>query len=150
MQYLLTGLYTGLALVAVWWGLFARSEARAVSRTAKRLDTMRGRFIALEAAFDSLEASHRKLTGQFHAAKRELIAADEEREFQEEARGPLPDVTVCDNYKLAQLQGPMSEAASCECDYCLRKRSERAAIRAELRKTFPKHADMVNAIKAKS
>lgn len=39
---------------------------------------------------------------------------------------------TCENWLAAQLEGPRSKAAACECAYCLRARAERAAEKSRI------------------
>lgn len=45
---------------------------------------------------------------------------------------PLAAASVCENWSAAQTLGPKSEAAKCECLYCMTRREERRALRAAL------------------
>lgn len=145
MDYLLTGLYTALAVVVVLAALRANASRVACDKSARRMEAMRGRLISLEAAVDSIDRAHRKLSGRFYA----------ERQSREEERPTIADVDGkevwadddphCENYRLAQIEGPLSAAASCECDYCVRHREERRALKARF---VPKTtADRLQAIK---
>lgn len=145
-----TGLFTAVAAFLTWQCAIRSDAAREAHSGAVRerhkLAAMQGRVIALEQALESLAAQHRKLTGKFYAEKRER---DEEppppRELSPSA---TDDAFACDNYRLAQQAGPGSEAASCECDYCVAKRIERDALRRQLPKG--PHAARVRAIEAAS
>lgn len=133
MQYLSTGLFTALAVVAVLAAWLANGARVACERAARRMDAMRGRLIAVESSLDSLDRSHRKLSGKFYA---ELHRADGEAEERIDAAVELDmrrgDGSICENFKVAQLEGPSSVAASCECDFCTRQRELRRALKAQL------------------
>jgi hypothetical protein len=51
-------------------------------------------------------------------------------------RGQPPEASAvgagCENFALAQLEGPTSAAASCECDYCVSMREARSRVKAAL------------------
>lgn len=116
-------------------------------REAGKLNAMAGRLIALEGAVESLAAQHRRLAGKFHADKAERA---ETALTDPMALGTHPQAiaAACENYLTAQREGPRSEAASCECDYCVSRRADRDALRRQLPKG--PHAARVRAIEAAS
>ena len=136
MQYLFTGLLTVIAVLVVYWAYRAQSDRLACERAVRRVEAMRGRLITLEASVDSLDRSHRKLSGKFHAEMHRSSGEMEERidaaQQLDVNRQELAGVIACDNFKIAQIDGPTSPAASCECDYCTRQRELRRAIKAQL------------------
>lgn len=116
--------------------LAARGHARAAmaeqacARAAGKLNAMSGRVIALEGALESLATQHRRLSGKFHATKNsETPPSADVGLAPAELRTPA---TYCENFQRGQLEGPMSVAASCECDYCTEMRERRRATKAEL------------------
>lgn len=125
MQYLFTGLYTALAVVAVFFAFISSRHAERALRAAKKLESARGRLVSLESAVDSLDRSHRKLSGRFYAERQERLA-DEEDDKQTPALANIG----CDNWRIAAIEGPRSEAASCECDYCVSMREARRQMKA--------------------
>jgi hypothetical protein len=86
--------------------------------TLKQLQTLRGRFYAVTATPDDDEevsTMERRKHGSWNALK----------------GGPLVPLAApfCANFGQAQLEGPTSTAASCECGYCAEMRDRRAAAR---------------------
>jgi len=117
----------------------ASQYADRADHEAKRLRNMIGRLTALEGSHESLYAQHRKLAGKFHAQK---WAAEQQVELDDEPPAvskPLPN--ICDNWRIAQIEGPRSEAAKCECSFCTQARAQRAAFRAQARATVPSNDD---------
>lgn len=98
-------------------GWFLKSEL-----TAAKLRTERDRVTVCERELDALRRQLQKLSGKFYAAQREATPEPLD------SNPPAPAV-VCENWGLAQQQGPRSEAASCECDYCVGRRRDRRAFR---------------------
>lgn len=152
-----------LAFVAVagffWWqcgalAAMAREAQQDAAAEASKLRAMIGRLVALEGAHESLGAQHRKLSGRFYAYIAEDHQAEPEPQGATYATDPLAthnliaNSRTCENYAVAQREGPLSPAASCECDYCVGRRRERD----ELRQKLPRgtHADRVRAIEAAS
>jgi len=104
----------------------------ACARAAGKLNAMTGRVIALEGALESLTAQHRRLSGKFHAAQAEHSETPPSADVGPEPAGLRKPAPYCENFQRGQLEGPMSEAASCECDYCTEMRNRRRAMKAEL------------------
>ena len=109
----------------------AQSWARLAEKTAMQLRSERDRVTTSERELDALRRELRKLSGKFYQQQREIL---EEAADLAEANEPLgvPALRVCENWELSQTLGPRSEAASCECDYCTRRREHRRALRAAL------------------
>lgn len=137
MHILLTALCAFFTLLSTMlvWACYRHAERAndaqlACGRAAGKLNAMAGRVIALEGALETLGAQHRKLSGKFHAAKdSETPRPADVGSAPAGLRTPAP---YCDNFQMAQLQGPQSDAASCECGYCVEMRARRSAIKAEL------------------
>lgn len=112
----------------------ARESAQRAAHSEHRLSIMRGQVAGLEAALMGLDAKHQKLAGRVYAD-----------EFWRGKRLNQPDLALdgvdaaadaaltCENWKRAQLEGPMSPAAKCECAYCENRREVRAQRRASMR-----------------
>jgi len=123
-------LSTGFAYIAYAHAQRANDAQVACARAAGKLNAMTGRVIALEGALESLTAQHRRLSGKFHAAQHsETPPSADVGLAPAELRTPA---TYCENFQRGQLEGPMSVAASCECDYCTEMRNRRRATKAEL------------------
>lgn len=101
-------------------GWFLKAEASAL-----RLRAERERVTTLEREVESLRRELRSLSGKFYAEKREREPVSSSDTGQHAIAG-----SVCDNWTAAQREGPLSEAASCECAYCVSRRAARAAFRA--------------------
>lgn len=65
-------------------------------------------------------------------AKPVEVDADSLADFMAVGTRALSNEPVCDNWAEAQLQGPLSNAASCACAYCLRQRASRAVEKARI------------------
>jgi len=153
MEYLFTGLYTALLIASAVCAWRTRRHADRAESAARKLEHARGRLVSLESAFDSLERAHKKLSGRFYARRAETVDVEHIQHQEEQAARALNDsgaFGICNNWRIAQVEGPFSEAAACECDFCVQTRQARAQIRAEVRKTFPSHAATVVATKARS
>jgi hypothetical protein len=92
----------------------------------------------LAAALEAAKKSHRSELGRvwqkfdgFELARPPPHALDFTREDWE-MRGVKLEQTACENWTAAQLEGPRSKAATCECAYCLRQRAARAAEKAAI------------------
>ena len=128
---------TGLALVALSCCVFcvaqcfgARNEC---AETETSLRRSLGRIAALEAEADVLAKQLHKLRGKLYADK-----SGTDEKLQTEIARPFTQGIVCENWSTAQRDGPRSDAAKCECDYCTAKRAEREATRARLVPKSPK------------
>lgn len=137
-------LFTVFALicagVAAFFAADARRYAAKCENHANRLRGMLARIPAVEAHSDGVEKQLSKLRGTFYAFKAaiedgpaELFRQDE---FSQRERGIARpnsgdnEPAFCANYGQAQIEGPRSEAASCECGYCVEMRERRAEFRA--------------------
>lgn len=145
-------------LAGVWFTFAASRHSEDAERSAESLRHMRAKLISLDAAFESLEAQHKKLNGRFYALRQELdfegADAESEASTMERRRegswnalrgGPLPldAQTVCEQWAIAQRDGPHSPAARCECAYCTERRAHRERQRnALVPKTVQGQAEM--------
>lgn len=113
------------------WAAFRHAER--AHDSAQELRNSRGRIIAAEGSLESLNLQLQRLRGQFHAFKtaiedgpaqlfepRETYAADPIA-----THNLVPKAPFCENYGRAQVEGPRSPAASCECGYCVEMRERR-------------------------
>jgi len=120
-----TGLSTGLAAgIAIWAAIVARRAGSRAESEARRLSVMRGRVLTMEAELEALTSQHRSLRGKFYASR------GQKEETPHEDPATLENWEVCDNFQLAQRDGPRSPASACECAYCTDQRARRAAARA--------------------
>ena len=120
-----------------WFCWAAARHSEDAERSAEGVRHARAKIIALDAALESLEAQHKKLNGRFYALRQELDieGADTENAVMHRAAQPvlpLDGMIVCEQWTLAQQDGPSSPAAQCQCAYCQRRRAERERARNEL------------------
>ncbi|HZN25345.1 MAG TPA: hypothetical protein VFB75_14055 [Burkholderiales bacterium] len=115
-------------------GFYLKAEAQALALKAER-----DRVTVAERDTEALRRELRKLSGVFYAFKTKTEdELDEELDgnsFAIESAIACPTGiagSICDNWSIAQRDGPRSEAASCECSYCVGRRAERRALRAAL------------------
>lgn len=133
MQWLPTALSTAAAVIGVIAAVFAVSSSLRLQRGLASLE-------ALEARLDVNESSLRKLAGRFYVTLRKDRAEIHEEGYpvpgaglqRRGVFGHEPGNGGCDNWALAQLEGPQSKAARCECDYCEQMRRARATVKAAL------------------
>jgi len=140
--FLLTGLFTALTAFALFFAITARPEARRCEMHANRLRACIGRITSMEGTLDSLTQQLQKLRGQFYAFK----SAVEDGAYPVENDPPYPHYSerkeqprlfadsppVCENYARAQVEGPQSTAARCDCNYCADMRHRRDEVRKAL------------------
>jgi hypothetical protein len=140
-------LLTGCAICAAlcgWFAYIATSARDSCAHSEARLQTQRGRIVGLAGALENLHAQHRKLAGRVYADKQwrdaRASGGDFTREDWEAHGVKLDNPThtlvgvVCDNWRIAQVEGPTSQAARCECAYCVEARANRAHVRSQLLK----------------
>lgn len=127
MHWLSTVLSALLALLSTAMAVWAQRACAMCHEQAMRLNTSRGRIVALEAAIEGLDTRLRKLSGQFHATKHVPEEMPGPRQLVETPVGP-----ICENWARACDEGPSSTAAACQCDYCERQRFERRQLRMDL------------------
>lgn len=94
----------------------ARAAADDCEESTMAVSAERARITNIERDVDALRRELRKLSGKFYAAQRE-------DEYPTEPDGRSRD--VCENWGRAQLEGPMSKAARCDCAYCTDRRAQR-------------------------
>jgi hypothetical protein len=135
---LLTAAVVFYAVRAAWSADEAEEAHKRTSREAGKLNAMAGRVIALESALESLAAQHRKLSGRFHAEKYQRETAEV---FEDP---PSAQPIMCDNWRMAQVEGPQSEFAKCACEYCQQRRYARDQLRLDLQRSS--FADKVKAV----
>lgn len=119
----------------------ARDTLRDVERHCSKIAEERSRLTGLERDLDALRRELRKLSGNFYAFRtkvEEELPEDDELERLGYGDGNVDRRafalagSICDNWSIAQRDGPKSDAASCECSYCVGRRAERRALRAAL------------------
>ncbi|HET9350979.1 MAG TPA: hypothetical protein VFO02_06550, partial [Burkholderiales bacterium] len=128
-------------------GHYLKAEAQTLTLKAER-----DRVTVLERDTEALRRELRKLSGKFYASRRDMpfcghadrdgngvcrYCGDREPSRAEQLVATKP----CDNWIAAQTEGPRSEAARCECLYCMTQRriraTEKAAILAARAATKP-------------
>lgn len=136
---LILGLNLLCVVVCVFLTMRSSQIGDACAYQSNMLKTMRGRLIANEHSIEALAAAHKKFVGKI-SKERALVEqpsppAEEQQLFEDE----------CENYRVAQIEGPLSQAASCECEFCVAKRAARRAVKNVL---MPRTtADRLDAIK---
>lgn len=133
MQWLPTVLSTVVAVIAVIAARFCVAEALRLTRITAGIT-------AFETRIDGIDSRLRKLAGSYYVGLRRDRAVHEEWDpvpdsdshGQVGVRGGAPNGSVCENWALAQLDGPQSKAARCDCEYCDSMRRARAAVKAAL------------------
>jgi len=125
-------LFTALSLVfalaaagGAWMAWKFSGEAGA---DADNLRRTLGRIAALESEHATIMSQIAKLRGKVYSLKPDPWPAG----IAAPAAAGGAGAAVCENYLTAQSQGPRSEAAACECDYCVGKREERSRLRAAI------------------
>lgn len=132
-------LFTAIALVVLIGCVLAltRSQREAdraeayrddAHKQSRRFADQADRVTVIERDLDALRRELRKLSGKFYATQHAAeVALDNDLRadaFFDRQRDAFP---VCENWENAKLAGPRSEAASCECSYCVEQRRARAA-----------------------
>lgn len=136
MQWLLTGCALALFLGCIVCAVLAFRARNECVDTENALRRYVGRIAALEAELEVVTKQLQKLRGKLYASK----TADEEKLQIEIANSP-----PCENWLIAQRDGPRSAAAKCECADCTRRRSEREAFRAQhVPKTTQERKDAID------
>jgi hypothetical protein len=124
---LLTVLSTIAALFSGAVAFRVQGWCQITSREASKLNGMQARVIALEGAIEQLNAQHRKLSGKFFQSLQSRSQTSQESQTTEIVEPPF-----CANFGQAQLEGPRSKPAACECEYCVFRREQRDAMRKQL------------------
>lgn len=139
-MHIITTVFTLLfATGALVCALHAWKSASRCELHASRLRAAVGRITGLEGSVESLTQQLQKLRGQFYALKQRVNDEPPDDEYgpdadnpvmvaRAEAKGPLPD--FCANYGQAQIEGPLSKPAQCQCGYCEEMRRRRSEFRA--------------------
>ena len=127
MLWILTGCSAALLIGCMICAALAFQARNECIETENSLRRYVGRIAALEAELEVLQKQLQKLRGKLYATK-----ADEQERLTNEIARPFLGGVICENWKLAQRDGPRSAGAKCECDYCTAKRAEREALRAQL------------------
>lgn len=121
---MLGALIAGVGAVRVQgWCQLTFERAKAVEREAAKLNQMQGRVIALEGAIEQLSAQQRKLSGKFYQERQKPIQIPETA---------IVEPAFCANFAQAQIEGPTSTPARCECAYCTMRRAQRDELRKQL------------------
>jgi hypothetical protein len=103
-------LFTGCALICALVAFVAARQCRVHEDNMHRA---MGRLSAVEA-----EAA--QLTSQIMKLRQKLYYRDHREKHDEPSES-----AVCENYARAQLEGPLSKAAKCDCTYCFERRQAR-------------------------
>jgi len=117
MNGIFTALSTAAVLVCAW-------HAWRCAQIAHELD----HFVTLEERLDAILTRLRKLEGRFNADVRWREPVDD----QPGEMGIGQTANACENFALAQREGPNSAAAACQCVYCEGMRAYRRAEKARL------------------
>lgn len=145
-------LFTACSVVAMLGAFFALTRAtryadlaqEAQNRTELFVTKLRGEIARIDATEHRCEqnaAKLKSLEGKFYQSRRtEDADASAERYFNRTdiPKNVLPVLGSCDNWTKALLEGPRSEAASCECAYCVGMRTQRRAEKAAILASRPK------------
>lgn len=131
MGYISTVLALLAAACAVWAARYAHDRAQLADRRAARLAASIGRITGLEAECSTLTHQLQKLRGSFFALKREMEHPESGSFRPEDPQmgGDSNALAFCENYGRAQIDGPGSLAAKCECEYCVEMRGRKAGFR---------------------
>jgi len=139
---------SGVILAACIWVMQITTRAmetaiRSMQQAQNSSMSLRGerhRVTVLERELDALRRELRKVAGKFYASQRELIDAnqDDDRDLRDVSAvregGSGPESAyrspVCENYAAAQRDGPGSDAAKCDCNYCKGRRAAKESFRA--------------------
>jgi hypothetical protein len=122
MQWLPTALSTVVLLFvcAIWFT--ARLALRDAQRSGHRNRNLAGRLDGVETEIAALRSGLARVRGKVYAEPKPVLM-QESMTFASD---------VCENWHIAQVDGPGSDAARCECDYCLGRRAIRESERARL------------------
>lgn len=134
MHWISTAIALLAALAAVLFALDAQRGARRCEMHANRLRAALGTIKGTESAVENFHTQLQKLRGVFYAHKAwaEDRVGSSHDELPPTPHGrELPTHTelFCPNYGQAQIEGPLSAAARCECGYCAEMRTRRDAFR---------------------
>ena len=132
MHWLFTGANALFVILAAGIVLRARAELVRAQRWSSRYTGINSRVTMLETSHESLLAMHRKLSGKFHAARAQDSETPAPPDVGPAAAGLRTPPSFCQNFQLAQVGGPLCDAARCECDYCTEMRFRRDQMKLEL------------------
>lgn len=118
------------AAVTIAATLHARTLVDRAMSWSKRYTGLLSRISQLEQGLENLIGQHRRLSGKFYQMQDRVSERDTEPEPSHEY--DAVQVVTCENFLAAQIEGPMSKAARCDCAYCNWQRAERARTRATL------------------
>lgn len=143
----ITLLSTIAAAVLLWRCMLVHdrvdeAETR-INVTVFKLRDERARVTVVERDLDALRRELRKLSGKFYASQRDCQPIELHPDYCHEHGGHLRDspacdvekrrpLEVCENWAVAKHEGPHSDAAKCDCLYCMTQRADRARTRAAL------------------
>lgn len=118
-----------LAAVACAAAWVAWSQASALAVAHRQLTSASATINAVHALVGQYGSRLQKLEGRVYALQRHYAQDQEQLELTAPARAQVP---VCENWKLAQIDGPGSKAAECMCAFCENERAVRRTLRANL------------------
>lgn len=99
-----------------------------IEKTGLALAAERHRIASCERELATMTRWLQKLEGKFNASQRDLGQRDAEERIAD-AHVQLISAPYCENYEIAQREGPTSKAAACECNYCKGRRAAKDAFR---------------------
>lgn len=139
IQLLLVFASFGAMWMAGRWADVALLARHNAADDIAKLKAERDRVTVLERDTEALRRELRKLSGKFYASQRDAENDLDAQRYYERTGipasvlpGNAPTTAVCENYAAAQLEGPSSKAAKCECLYCMTRRNARAAEKAAI------------------
>lgn len=120
--------------------------AREYEQHVLQIKNERNRISALERDTEVLRNSLRKVSGAFYASLREVddepCRACGTRALNDKHEHVF-SAPVCENYAIAQREGPLHAAARCDCNYCQGRRAAKAEFRErEVPKTAQAQGDL--------
>ena len=125
-QWLLTAFALFGAGYACYFAWRAGQSAERAAHSEHRLAIMRGQVAGLEISMTAMDDRLKRLNGK--------VAADAYWNGQRAEQPQLQPLDgACDNWRTAQREGPNSDAAKCQCQFCEAARATRSARRASLR-----------------
>lgn len=122
-----------LLIATMYAASVAIGAATRAGRTADRLRSAMATISGLEASTESLTQQLQKLRGTFYAFKAAVEEPQPTVDYDESGNFYPPEPApgqICENFRVAQLEGPTSPAAQCDCGYCAAMRQAREQLRA--------------------
>lgn len=158
---LCTALTATFAAFGFWCALRCARDRDATDVHVRKLVLMRAVVIDLERSQQALATSIRSINGKLAHLRGDAdsvlpsrMGPPPSRATEEPADIVIdrPDPNACENWLTAQKEGPYSDAARCECSYCVTKRMERAKLRRDLlpARGAEQHAEQVREHKARA